>query len=61
MSDDWKKIEFPDQVEAMIKAWAESEEQTIGVCLLCGQLIRTEDDLLPGTSIHRCVELDSTA
>ena len=47
MKDDWVPINCPENLDEMIENWANSS-------LLCNNGIRTEADLIPGTSTHNC-------
>jgi hypothetical protein len=40
----------------MFQAWNDSPEPNIGWCLMCNGPIRTEGNLIPGTSTHNCAE-----
>jgi hypothetical protein len=48
------KIQFPEHIIEIIDEWANSIECGVGVCLLCGSVIHTEDEFIPGTSTHDC-------
>jgi hypothetical protein len=48
------RIQFPENVIEIIDEWANSIERGVGVCLLCGSVIQTEDAFIPGTSTHDC-------
>jgi len=52
--EDWVPIQFPDNFEAMVEAFANCTEERIGWCLLCNSPIHTEAGLIPGTSTHNC-------
>jgi hypothetical protein len=39
-----------DNVQVTVEFWAEDDGASVGLCLLCGQPIRSEGDLIPGTS-----------
>ncbi len=56
IEDGWQPIQVPDNFDEMVSAWVDSAEPNIGWCLLCDSPIRTEDDLIPGTSTHNCPE-----
>ena len=47
MNDDWVPIQFPDNFDEMLEAFANYSEERIGWCLLCNSPIRTEADLMP--------------
>lgn len=53
---DWVPIQVPPNLDEMFVKWIESDEPNIGICLQCGELIRTEADLIPGTPFHNCTE-----
>jgi hypothetical protein len=48
------KIEFPEDSIEIIDEWASSMERGLGVCLLFGIVIHTEEEFIPGTSTHDC-------
>jgi hypothetical protein len=48
------KIQFPEDIIEIIAEWASSIELGVGVCLLCGSVIHTEEEFIPGTSTHDC-------
>jgi hypothetical protein len=50
------EVEFPDDFERMLEHWITFEEPNVGWCLVCDNPIRDEDDLIPGTHMHRCME-----
>jgi hypothetical protein len=52
MEDDWVRIRQPQILAEMLDRWVNSEDQSIGLCLLCGQAIKSEADLIPGTPLH---------
>jgi hypothetical protein len=54
MTDDWVPIKIPDNLEQTVAEWLESGDGSLGVCLLCGERIMTEADMVPGTNRHRC-------
>jgi hypothetical protein len=54
MKDDWVPINCPENLDEMIENWANSRDENVGWCLLCNNGIRTEADLIPGTSTHNC-------
>jgi hypothetical protein len=45
------KIQFAREI---IDEWSSSNERGVGVCLLCGNVIHTEEEFIPGTSTHDC-------
>ena len=53
---DWVPIQVPPNLDEMFLKWIESDEPSIGICLQCGDFIRTEADLIPGTPLHNCTE-----
>jgi hypothetical protein len=54
VEDGFVPVQIPDNMEAMLESWAEDDGPSIGLCLLCGQPIRSEGDLISGTSTHNC-------
>jgi hypothetical protein len=49
---DWfLKIQFAKDI---IDEWASSVELGVGVCLLCGSVIHTEEEFISGTNTHDC-------
>jgi hypothetical protein len=48
------KIQFPEDIIEIIAEWASSIERGVGVCLLCGSVILTEEEFISGTSTHDC-------
>ena len=50
----WQQIQIPDNLEEMYAKWRTDPEPSIGWCLLCDSPIRSEADLIPGTSSHNC-------
>jgi hypothetical protein len=48
------RIEFPEDTIEIVEKWASSMERGVGVCLLCGSVIHTEAEFIPGTSTHDC-------
>jgi hypothetical protein len=48
------KIQFPENIIEIVEEWASSIEPGVGVCLLCGSVIHTEEEFIPGTSTHDC-------
>ena len=56
VEDGFVPVQIPDNMDAMLESWAEDDGPSIGLCLLCGQPIRSEGDLIPGTSTHNCAE-----
>ena len=52
--DDEAEIEFPEGSLEAVEEWLKATDGSIGVCVLCGERIMTEDDLVPGTNRHRC-------
>jgi hypothetical protein len=57
LMDDNAEIAFPKDSLEIVKEWLESDDGTIGVCLLCGKRIVSESDLVPGTNQHRCATI----
>jgi hypothetical protein len=51
---DWVPIEVPEGFDEMLGHWAQSDQPTVGWCLLCDRAIVSADDLIPGTSTHNC-------
>lgn len=57
MSDDLVPVQFTEGLEEMIASWIETRaDDDLGLCLLCGVAIRSEDEFIPGTVIHSCAE-----
>lgn len=56
LQDGFVPLQCPEKMEEMIEAWSTDTEPSIGLCLLCGNPIPSEDDLIPGTASHNCVE-----
>jgi hypothetical protein len=56
MNDKMAPIQFPPNFLDMLDAWTTSDEPTVGWCLLCNHLIKSEDDLIPETNTHDCLE-----
>lgn len=54
MNHDWLPLQFTEGLEDMIESWIETRADDVGLCLLCGLPIHNEDDLIPGTDVHRC-------
>jgi hypothetical protein len=52
--NDWLRIEFPENLADKFESWIATHENNIGVCLVCGDLIRGVEDLIPNTEIHLC-------
>jgi hypothetical protein len=48
------RIRFPENIIEIVEEWASSVDHGVGVCLLCGNVIHTGAELIPGTSIHNC-------
>jgi hypothetical protein len=48
------EIHFPEDIIEIVEEWASSIDHGVGVCLLCGSVIHTEAEFIPGTSIHNC-------
>jgi hypothetical protein len=57
MDDDWIKIEPSLDLAEVVMDWASQGALGCGVCLVCGKAIASEDDLIPGSSFHDCVEV----
>jgi hypothetical protein len=51
------KIVFPEDMLEVAKEWLESDDGTLGVCLLCGKRIVSESDMIPNTNQHRCAAI----
>lgn len=51
---DWVPIKAPENWEEMFYAWINDPEPSIGWCLLCNSVIRTENDLIPNSNAHIC-------
>lgn len=48
---------IPPEISEKFDEWAASERHSIGFCFLCGNSIRTEDDLIPDSNYtHNCAE-----
>lgn len=47
-------IKMPDDVVETVAKWLEAGDGSVGLCLLCGERILSEEDLVPGTNQHRC-------
>lgn len=57
MKDDWVQFEFPPpEIEEQLAEWFASRHGDVGFCLLCGNTIPTEDDMIPDTNTHNCPE-----
>ena len=56
VEDGFVPVQIPDNLEEMFESWAADPEPSIGLCLMCGQPIRSEADMIPGTSSHNCAE-----
>lgn len=54
MEDGFVPLKIPDA--EMLQDWADNKEPCIGFCFMCGHIIPTVDDLIPGTSSHNCAE-----
>jgi hypothetical protein len=54
VNDKSVEIRFPENIIEIIDEWASSIEKGVGVCLLCGEVIHTEAELIPGTNTHDC-------
>jgi hypothetical protein len=54
VEDGFVPIEIPDNFDEMLEAWSETDFPRVGLCLMCGEIIRSEDDFLPGTYTHNC-------
>jgi hypothetical protein len=54
MHEDWVPVQIPENLDEMLMAWSDSPEESVGFCLLCGHSIRTESNLIAGTSTHNC-------
>lgn len=54
MKEDWIRIELPEDNDEMTEVWTNFHGQSIGLCILCGTLIRTESELIQGTTTHDC-------
>jgi hypothetical protein len=48
------QIQFPENIVEIIDEWARSIDHGVGVCLLCGNVIHTEAEFIPGTNTHDC-------
>jgi hypothetical protein len=48
------RIQFPKRIIEIVGEWASSLERGVGVCLLCGSVIHTEAEFIPGTNTHGC-------
>jgi hypothetical protein len=53
-NDKTTEIQFPENIIEIINEWASSIERGVGVCLLCGCVIQTEAEFIPGTNTHNC-------
>jgi hypothetical protein len=56
IQEDWVPLNGSQDFEKMTQAGWESYAVEAGWCLLCGEVIRAADDLLPGTNAHNCPE-----
>lgn len=54
VEDHWQRIQVPDNLDEMFEHWQNDPEPNIGWCLMCDSPIRSEADLIPGTSSHNC-------
>ena len=54
VNDDWVPIQAPDNLEEMLAAFVNDQEEKVGWCLLCNSAIRTENDMIPNTNTHDC-------
>jgi len=53
-TDDWVQVEIPANFDEIIDTMNASTEERIGWCFLCNGPVRGPEDLIPGTSTHRC-------
>ena len=54
VEDGFVPIKIPDNFDEMLEAWNEDKEPSVGLCLMCGQPIRTMEEFIPGTHTHNC-------
>ena len=56
MKQDWVPLRPLDltKLETLMDDWIKRKEQGVGLCLVCGETIQSEADLIPGTSLHSC-------
>jgi hypothetical protein len=48
IEDERVQIEFADDVAETVAAWLESDDGSLGVCLMCGDRIMSEADMVEG-------------
>jgi hypothetical protein len=53
-TDDWVPLTLPDNFDEIIETMNASTEERIGWCFLCNGPVRGPEDLISGTSTHRC-------
>jgi hypothetical protein len=53
MDNDWVPIEFPTDIAEMLGEWLESDDGSVGLCLVCGESFG-EADMISGTNFHNC-------
>ncbi|GEM_PF-2279383 len=56
MGEQWVRIKPLDNL-AEVEDWADRGAPGVGVCLACGGVIASEDDLIPESSFHNCPEV----
>jgi len=50
MGDKWVPIKFSDDIVETVVAWLESDDGSVGACLLCGGRMYSQTDV----DDHRC-------
>jgi hypothetical protein len=55
MEDDREPIKMSENLVELVRDWLDSDDGSVGVCLVCGERIHSEADLIPGTNDHRCL------
>src|SRR5271169_4356055 len=53
MDNDWVPIKFPTDIAEMLGEWLESDDGSVGLCLVCGESFG-EADMISGTNFHNC-------
>jgi len=53
MDNDWVPIKFPTDIAEMLGEWLESDDGSVGLCLVCGESFG-ETDMISGTNFHNC-------
>jgi hypothetical protein len=57
MDGNWVSIAGQDDLAEVVQNWAAKGAPGVGVCLVCGKAIASEDDLIPGSNFHNCPEV----